>query len=96
MGTICASVFAQAVVLARQHPQTTYVPHAWLGVGNGGGRRVRQGGTVPAPPLTSLLHPLAVVPARWHPQTTHLLHARASMGNVASVHGLCKMFGTLN
>ena len=32
-----------------RHPQTTYVPHARPGVGNGGGRRVRQGSTSPAP-----------------------------------------------
>ena len=41
--TICVSVFALAVVPAQQHPQTTYVPHARPGVGNGGGQRVRQG-----------------------------------------------------
>ena len=39
-----------AVVPAWQHPQTTYVPHARWGVGNGGGRRVHQGSTGPAPP----------------------------------------------
>ena len=48
------SMFALAVVPARQHPQTTYVPRAWPGVGNGGGRRVSQGSTSPAPlPLDS-------------------------------------------
>ena len=26
LGTICVSAFALAVVLAHQHPQTTYVP----------------------------------------------------------------------
>ena len=47
-------MIALAVVPARQRPQTTYVPHAWPGVGNGGGRRVRQGSTSPAPiPLDS-------------------------------------------
>ena len=48
--TICVSVFALAVVPAQQHPQTTYVPHARPGVGNGGGQRVRKGSTGPAAP----------------------------------------------
>ena len=69
-GTICLTAFALAVLLARQHPHTTYVPHTWLGVGNGGGQRVRQGGIGPPPPFNPLLDPLAVVLARWHPQTT--------------------------
>ena len=56
LGTICISAFALAVVLARQHPQTTYVPHARPGVGNAGGQRVRQGSTGPAPlPFDSTL-----------------------------------------
>ena len=43
-----------AVVTAQRHPQTTHLPHAWPGVGNGSGRRVRQGSTGPAPlPLDS-------------------------------------------
>ena len=36
------------------HPQTTYVPQARLGVENGGGRRVRQGSTGPAPHMWSV------------------------------------------
>ena len=53
-GTICVRALALAVVPAQHHPQTTYVPHAWLVVGNGGGQRVRQGSTSPAPlPLDS-------------------------------------------
>ena len=49
-------VFTLAVVPARQHPQSTYVPHAQPVVGNGGGRRVRHGITGLAPlPLDSTL-----------------------------------------
>ena len=54
LGTICVSAFALAVLPTRQHPQTTYVPHARPGLGNGGGQRVRRGSTGPAPlPLDS-------------------------------------------
>ena len=48
------NVLAERRLTQRRHPQTTYVPHARPGVGNGGGRRVRQGSTSPAPlPLDS-------------------------------------------
>ena len=43
LGTICVRAFALAVVPARQLLQTTCM-------GNGGGWRVRQGGTGLAPP----------------------------------------------
>ena len=62
MGPICVSAFALAVVPARQQPQTTYVPHAQPGVGNGGGWSV-QGSTGPAPlPLDSTPPPLCPSP----------------------------------
>ena len=42
-----------------RHPQTTYIPHAQPGLGNGGGRRVRQGSTSLAP------HPFDSTPSQY-------------------------------